>query len=53
MIDRMNPADSIPMPFGAPWKSGPITHTLPRVRPRKGWIVSAKNGANTNSPHMP
>ena len=31
MIDRMMPADSTPMPFGAPWNSGPRIHRSPNI----------------------
>src|SRR5689334_4308959 len=53
MIARMKPADSTPMPLGAPWNSGPRIQTLPSVSDRSGWTWSPKNGANTKSPHMP
>ena len=38
MIDRMMPADSTPMPLGAPWNSGPSIHTLPRTLVSAGWM---------------
>src|SRR5579862_1155167 len=50
---RMMPAVSTPRPVGAPSNSGPISHRLPNVAVRNGSTWSAKNGANTNSPHMP
>ena len=31
MIDRMIPADRMPMPFGAPWNSGPTIHRSPKI----------------------
>ncbi len=37
ITDRMMPADSTPMPFGAPWKSGPRIHRSPKTRVSTGW----------------
>ena len=37
MIDRMTPADSTPMPLGAPWNSGPRIHRSPKILVSAGW----------------
>src|SRR5437868_1099392 len=53
ITDRMMPAESMPMPLGAPWNRGPSSHSWPNVRLSSGSTWSPKNGANTNNPHMP
>jgi len=53
MIARMMPAQSRPMPSGAPAKSFPITGTWPIDDCRPGWMYWAKMGAKTSRPHMP
>ena len=49
IIASMNPAGSMPIPKGAPEKSG----RPPRYSMRNGSTLSARNGAKTKSPHMP
>ena len=46
------PADSMPMPLGAPWKSGPMIHSVAeRARQHRLDVVAEERREHEQAPH--